>query len=82
MKRMGICVTIAALFVLVVFAQQQVGLLGPQTTGVALMTSAVLPPVDVTPQIGPIWPPPPNPPGKTVVMIGPIWPPPPHPPAR
>ena len=60
LRQSGICVTILALFVLAVLAQQQVGLLGPETTGVALVTAAVLPPApDAGTQIGPIRPPPP-----------------------
>ena len=55
----AVCVTIAGLFVLVVFLHRQLNLLGPETTGVALVTAAVLPPgpAHLGVEIGPIRPP-------------------------
>ena len=83
LKQIAICATISGLFVLAVFAQRQVGLLGPETSRVALATAAVLPPgptgVVVVVQDGPNFPPPPIdiPSRKTGLKDGPNFPPPP-----
>jgi hypothetical protein len=77
LKQSAICATICALFVLAVLAQRPLGLLGPETAGVALVTAAVLPPGPggVLVQNGPIWPPDPvDLPGLNA-KNGPIWPP-------
>ncbi len=57
LKQASICATISLLFVLAVFAQRAVGLLGPETAKVALVTAAVAPPVEVALKDGPIFPP-------------------------
>lgn len=78
MKEAAVCVTISALFVLVVFCQRAMGLLGPGATGVALFAAAALP---AEPEIGasngPVWPPDPVdiPGARAKVMNGPVWPP-------
>ncbi len=76
LRQGAVCVTICALFVLAVFAQRPLGLLGPETSGVALVTAAVIPPgtSGIVVQNGPIWPPDPiDIPG--IAKNGPIWPP-------
>ena len=57
LKQTGICVTISMLFVLVVLAQRAVGLLGPETAKVALVTAAVAPLAEVAVKNGPVFPP-------------------------
>jgi hypothetical protein len=57
LKDAGLCVTIAALFVLAVFGQRQLGLLGPETVNVAVVAAAALPPAPDTRTDGPNFPP-------------------------
>lgn len=76
-KQTVICATICALFVLAVFAQRPLGLLGPETSGVALVTAALLPPgsTSVMVQNGPVWPPDPVDIPRLKAANGPVWPP-------
>jgi hypothetical protein len=75
LKQSAVCATISLLFVLAVFANRQLGLLGPENAGVALATAAVLPPAaEVAWNNGPILPPDPDIPAVKL-SNGPILPP-------
>ena len=71
LKHVAICATISMLFVLAVFAQRPLGLLG--TAKIALVTAAVVPPVEVAVKNGPIFPP--DPVDIPGLKNGPIFPP-------
>jgi len=77
LKQAAFCVTISMLFVLAVFAQRPMGLLGPETAKVALVTAAVLPPAELAVKDGPIFPPDPVdiPSATAQSKDGPIFPP-------
>ena len=72
LTEVAICVTICGLFVLAVFAQRQAGLLGPETSRIALATTAVLPPglTEVAVQEGPV--PTPDPIDLPALSEGPV----------
>ncbi len=77
LKQGAVCVTICALFVLAVLAQRPLGLLGPENSGVVLVTAAVLPPASagVMVQNGPVLPPDPVDIPSLKAKNGPVLPP-------